>query len=405
MDARHSRRARAALAAMPGIDPAISALALWCTHRDGDGPTRTRGDEITYGPSFEALPLSEQTGLLAHHVIHVALRHSARAAEMAERLGPAFNSRLYALASDAIVNEVLLQGGHALPRPAVRLSELLAQAIGPEAPDTILQSWDTDRLYLHLTGAASGAPVDGAQNALAYAQARNFAEDLEREGDAEATPEVWSVRVEQACDAGRAAGLGIGPHLHSFADLPQAQIPWEVHLRRLMARAVSEIPRISHKRPAHRWIAMEAQARQSGGATPVFQPGRARDARRPTLVIGLDTSSSITEAQLSLFAAEAASLARRSGAETHVLGFDTDVHTRLRLTCADAIKRIRFQRDGGTDFRDVLQEAAGLDPSVVVMLTDLDAPTGSAPGVPVIWAVPTKPPHPAPFGTVVIMDR
>ena len=41
---------------MPGIDPAIAALALWCLHRDGDGPTRTNGDEIIYGPTFEALP-------------------------------------------------------------------------------------------------------------------------------------------------------------------------------------------------------------------------------------------------------------------------------------------------------------------------------------------------------------
>ena len=48
----HSRRASAALARMPEIDPAIAALALWCRHRDDPGRTRTRGDTILYGPEF-----------------------------------------------------------------------------------------------------------------------------------------------------------------------------------------------------------------------------------------------------------------------------------------------------------------------------------------------------------------
>ena len=390
---------------MPAIDPAISALALWCTHRDGDGPTRTRGDEITYGPSFEALPLSEQTGLLAHHVMHVVLRHSNRAAAMAERMGPAFNATLYNLASDAIVNEVLLQRGHALPRPAVRASELLERVGWRDPTDNLLQSWDTDRLYLHLTGAVSGARDYAEETATAYALQQGFESDLDQSGEAETTPEIWSARMEQALDAGRAAGGGIGAVLHLFADLPIARVPWDVHLRRLLARAVSEVPRLSYKRPAHRWIAMEAEARRQGGATPMFQPGRARDALRPRLVIGLDTSSSVTDAQLSLFGAEAVSLARRSGAEAHLLGFDTEVHTRTRLERRDALQKIAFRRDGGTEFTGLLREAAGLNPSVAVILTDLEAPLGDAPGFPVVWAVPKPPRQPVRFGTVLVMDH
>lgn len=390
---------------MPAIDPALSALALWCTHRDGDGPTRTCGDEITYGPSFEALPLSEQTGLLAHHVMHVVLRHSSRAAEMAKRMGPVFNAALYNLASDAIVNEVLLQAGHALPRPAVRAAELLERVGGRDLTDNLLQSWDTDRLYLHLTGALSGAREDREEAATAYALERGFESDLDQSGEAETTPEIWSARMEQALDAGRAAGGGIGTVLHLFADLPRAKVPWDIHLRRLLARAVSDVPRFSYKRPANRWIAMDAEARWQGSTTPVFQPGRARDDIRARLVIGLDTSSSITDAQLSLFGAEAVSLSRRSGAETQLLGFDTEVHTRIRLESRDALQKIAFRRDGGTEFAEFLREAAALDPSVVVILTDLEAPLGEAPDFPVIWAVPKPPPQTARFGTVLVMDH
>ena len=138
---------------------------------------------------------------------------------------------------------------------------------------------------------------------------------------------------------------------------------------------------------------------------PVFQPGRARDDKRPRLVIGLDTSSSITDAQLSLFAAEAIALSRRSGAETHVLGFDTDVHTRVRLDQPDALKKIPFRRDGGTDYREVFDIARGFDPSLLVMLTDLDAPLPPDPHVPIVWAIPKAPPRNIAYGTVIRMDR
>jgi len=404
-DAGHSRRARAALAEMPGIDPAISVLALWCQHRDADGPTRTSGDQILYGPAFEALPFPEQTGVLAHHVLHVALRHSARAAAMAERMGSSFNARLYNLASDAIVNEVLIQGGHALPRPVVRASELLARVTGPDETERLLETWDTDRLYLALTAVTSGQSETAEGAANAYALSKTWTEDLDQGTEPDATPEIWSARLEDAFEAGRGAGNGIGPVLHQFADLPQAGIPWEVHLRRLMTRAISDLPRRSYKRPAHRWIAMESEARMSGGAAPVFQPGLTRDEKRPCLVVGLDTSSSITDPQLALFAAEAVALSRRSGAETHLLGFDTEVHTRVLMNSPDVVKRIPFRRDGGTDYADIFETARMLDPSLLVMLTDLDAPLGPDPKFPIIWAVPKPPPQRIPYGRVLRMDR
>ena len=390
---------------MPSIDPAIAALALWCEHRDADGPTRTIESQIVYGPAFEALPFPEQTGVLAHHVLHVALRHSARAAAMSERMGQGFNPRMYNLASDAIVNEVLIQGGHTLPRPVVRASELLARVTGPDTTPTLLEDWDTDRLYLLLTGVTSGKSDAAEEAANAYALSKNWSEDLNPGAEGEAEPEIWSARVNDAMQAGRSAGIGIGPALHQFADLPQARIPWEVHLRRLIVRAISEVPRLSFKRPAHRWLAMDSEARAGRGPTPMFQPGRSRDAKRPCLVVGLDTSSSITDAQLSLFAAEAIALSRRSGAETHLLGFDIEVHTRAVLDRPDALLSLPFRRDGGTDYAQIFDTARSLEPSLLVMLTDLDARLGPNPQIPIVWVVPKTPPQNVPYGSVIRMDR
>lgn len=400
----HSRRARAALARMPEVDPAIAALSLWCAHRDVSGATRTMGETIGYGPGFDTRPIQDQVGLLAHHVMHVALRHSARAADMAVRLGDAFDANLYNLAGDAIVNEALLQAGHALPRPAVRAADLLRSLPGDAPkPEDILSHWDTDRLFLALrqSGSATRAKAE------AYAEQKQFQPDLEAgepEGEEDGA-DTWAARLDQACDAGRVAGLGIGSLLASFADLPRPGVAWERHLRRLLARAVSHVPRRSHKRPAGRWVATERLARQTNTPSPAYQPGFARDQRRPRIVIALDSSSSITDQHLQLLSAEAISIARRSDAELHALVFDIEVHLTRRVRQPNDLLKLEFRRGGGTDFAPVFSQARDMDPSALVMLTDLDADAGLSPKYPVIWATPEPPQNQPAFGTVLVMNR
>ncbi|MEO1613871.1 MAG: VWA-like domain-containing protein, partial [Pseudomonadota bacterium] len=225
----------------------------------------------------------------------------------------------------------------------------------------------------------------------------------ERDGNAE----VWAQRLTQAADAGRAAGLGIGTAMAGFADLPDARVPWERRLRGLLNRAVSEIPRRSWKRPANRWVAREAVAMAAGGPRngdgPVFEPGYARDRMRPRIAVAIDTSSSITETQLRLFGAEALAIARKSGAEIHLLAFDEAVHLNVRLETAAQLEALTFRRDGGTSFIDVVETAATLAPSILVVLTDLDAAFGDPPDFPVIWAATGAAPPP-PFGTLLRVD-
>lgn len=406
MSRTHSRRARAALAQMGDVDPAIAALALWCTHRDHEGETETNLDTIFYGPSFNQLSVPEQIGLTAHHVLHVALRHSARQAEMATRLGRSFKPALYTLAADAIVNEALLAGGHALPRPAVRAKELIDLLPGLDAvAPNILAEWDTDRLYHALAAPLEGDPSHVNPAVEDYIVKRRFAPDLTSKGQFETQSDLWATRVDQALDLGRSAGVGIGPALTRFGDLPQDTIAWELRLRRLLLKAVSDVPRLSHKRPSARWIAQEAAARQVGASAPAFQPGYTRDLQRPRIVVALDTSSSITDTHLELFAAETLGIRRRSDAEIHLLGFDTDIHSQTRLDRPEALSRIEFRRGGGTDFTPVFEMCRRLDPSLLVVLTDLDAPIPTQPTYAVIWAVPGRIAQPPAYGTLLVMDR
>ena len=428
----HSDRARPALVRLATEDPALGALALWCAHRDAaDGPpARTDGTTIHYGPGFDALAPHEQMGLAAHHILHVALRHGPRMGAMAARCGPGFDADLYGIAADALVNEAVLAAGHALPRPALTLRDLLEQALslpcGPEA----LADWDVDRLYLRLTdpgpGKRSGKGPKGqggdsptaAERAKQVAAATGFAPDLApappdaEDPDGAEQAALWRQHLTRALEAGRIAGRGLGLIGHRLADIPQPRTPWEHVLRRLLSRALLPGQTQTHRRPARDWIAAEALARSRAAPVPGFRPGSRRSVDVPCIVVAVDASGSIEGALLHRFLTEVTGIARRVAAEVHLIAFDDAVRWQVRLDpqmdpqrWQTQITTLDWPRGGGTDFAPPLASASRLGASVAVVLTDLDGPFGPAPrALPVIWATRDTAPAP-PFGQVLSLAR
>jgi predicted metal-dependent peptidase len=406
---RHSERASRALRKLAETDPAFASLSLWVAHEDSDArplPAWSDGTTIRYGPSFETHSLPEQMGLAAHHILHVAFRHSTRREAMALRFGAAHDGGLFNTAADAVLNEALFRAGYVLPRPCVLLTDLLREALGDIAPpDDALARWDAERLYVSLMATGDkGRPREAADKARTFAARQSFEEDLDAGAPDEGEDAgEWQERVTRAMEAGRLAGRGIGVIGHRLADLPETRVPWETVLRRLVTKAVTNLPRQSWRRPTGRWLALDA----AGQALP-FEPATARTARAPRVAIGIDSSSSVDATRLALFAAQVAGIARRTGAETHVLVFDETVRDRQVMragTWERAVTQLAFTRDGGTDFAPVLAEADRLDPAVIVMLTDLDAPLPPRPRAPVIWAVPEAPRAAPAWGRVVSLAR
>ena len=118
--ALYRHRGTRAVQRMVEFAPATGGLALWVAHRDlhdsADAPpAATDGNTIFYGPSFERLDLAAQTGVIAHEVLHIALRHPQRCLELHSLLGDV-DLRLFNTCADAIVNS---NGNTILPTPAV----------------------------------------------------------------------------------------------------------------------------------------------------------------------------------------------------------------------------------------------------------------------------------------------
>lgn len=417
----HSRRATRALQKLSEEDPALAALALWCAHRDADLadlPAESDGAIVRYGAAFEDLSLPEQMGLCAHHILHIALRHSARATALTLRLGPGYDPVVFGIAADALVNETLLAAGYIQPRPHVTFATL-ASEIDAETPGDLLTGYDAERLYMALRTETAAKPEGKgkSEKIKAMAGADGFRSDLApaptgTDGDHD-TPEArdfeWRQHLARALEAGKLAGRGIGALGYRLADIPQSRTPWEVLLRGLLDRALRAEPRQNYRRPAGRWVAAETEARRTGRPVPVFEPSRQRDTAQPRIVLCIDSSGSVTGADLAHFAAQVARIGRRVAAEVHVLIFDETVQSHQKMrggNWAQALGDWSFARDGGTNFVDVLERAASLGPSVVVLLTDLDGPLGSPPGrTPVIWACPALPSSTPPFGKVLVLDR
>lgn len=189
-----------------------------------------------------------------------------------------------------------------------------------------------------------------------------------------------------------------------MADWPTPRTPWEVVLRRLLARATLHRPEPAPLRPSRAWLAGAGRALQTHAPLPPFQPGMRWQSAAPRIVLGLDCSASLADDSLRLLLAEVQAIALRVQASLHLLTFDEGLHHDMaldRATARASLRNLELPRGGGTDFRPVIARAAELAPSVLLILSDMDGPTGPRPRFPVIWAAPQpEPPH-VPFGHVL----
>jgi hypothetical protein len=254
---------------------------------------QTDGRCIRYGTAFDAEPLPVQAALVAHEVLHIALRHPQRYLELQQLLGDV-DLQLFNICVDAIVNSAL---GHLgwlqLPPRSVRLEELLSGALALNTPaESALLQWDVEQLYRAVddrgargSGKAqqrgggqgrseSGDGAEAAGQAAARADGPVAArvrqlgrhsprdllpgpqDNLRPEDEAEATRE-WSERLQRAH-----AGDGEHSLLRTLlADLPRPRTPWEQVLRTQLARALWPQRSLSSSRPLRSYLANQGRQR------------------------------------------------------------------------------------------------------------------------------------------------
>ncbi|MEV0359099.1 VWA-like domain-containing protein [Nocardia sp. NPDC050697] len=304
-------------------------------------------------PAFvERTPVPELASVLVHEVSHLIRDHHGRSDRFArahDLSGPAERLRMN-IAADAEINDDAFGDGLVQPEGAV-LPALLGLESGQLMEDYLRQF----RLGRHT-------------EAMAWLDCGSGADGLDR--DWELGPDGADALSEQEREAARfrvAQSIAGHPGTASrswrrWADeaLHPPQ-PWRDLLGAALRAATSAAGTgddYTYGRPARRSAALPGLVLPSLRRTP------------PRVAVVIDTSGSVSDADLGSALLETAAIARAAGGRRDlvtVLSCDAAAHIAAPLCRASAIPLIG---GGGTDLRTGFTRALRLRPDVIVVLTD-----------------------------------
>lgn len=173
------------------------------------------------------------------------------------------------------------------------------------------------------------------------------------------------------------------------------QVDWRDHIRMLVTGKVGARGE-TWKRPNRRRLALNPI---------IILPGK-RGYGAELVVVGIDTSGSISDTELAAYLAEVGGILNDvKPRRIVVIGCDAEVSQVDELTTLDEFEGLRakgIKGGGGTDFRPVFDyvEKNNLQPETMIYCTDMMGQfPEEAPAYPVVWCATTD--IEAPFGEVV----
>lgn len=398
---------------------------------DGVFPTMaTNGKVIRYNPPFvESLTPEELEGTLAHEVLHCALGHHCRRGKRQRRRWNA--------AADYAVNPIILNNGLVLPAGALVKAEyegLSAEQIydrlveeesgggasasannqsggsgsssaqtGGNSPGPHSQSNGSGATNsTQATATDSGVPGNQQpateDDDLNSPREGGFGEVMDAtdeegnpagEGEGNRQTSEWAVAAQQALQAAKAQGHGTSDVERSLEQSRQSTQNWKAILREFVGSTV---------RSDYRWSPPNRRFVSAGLYLPsLHSEGIGR------LVIGVDTSGSITTRELEEFAGEITAILDQAQPEKiHVVYCDEAVTGTQEFGPYEPID-LEPRGGEGTDFRPVFQwvEDNDINPVCLIYLTDLCCShyPSPRPSYPVLWV--TNSVSMAPFGETV----
>lgn len=142
-------------------------------------------------------------------------------------------------------------------------------------------------------------------------------------------------------------------------------------------------------------------------ANDLYLPGTNYTPEMGTVVIGVDTSGSITQHMLDHFSGHINRILEDCRpSEIHILYCDTRVAHHDQITCEDLPYKAVMHGGGGTDMRELFNHVFkhDINPDVMVVLTDMYTPfPDEAPAYSTVW-LSTSSVTEAPFGEVLSYD-
>ncbi len=355
----------------------------------------TDGKHLILRPdTFFQYDLLERTFIIAHEIAHCMFGHC--------ELNFAFSKR----------KEVRYPDGVTLPYDAdlMNIAEdyvindmLVSTRVGKFNPDWLhdpkLGTRDMSPLVVYRKLYESGKRGSGKRFDVCLDPGASKGERAEAAA-AERNQAQWNMSIAAAIATAKAQGDNSADLARHFMEIIEPKVSWQDHIKSLFSRKVGA--------GGYDW--RRADRRLITRDEPVFAPGRSGHGCN-TVVVGVDTSGSIGDKQVSVFFSELAGILEDLKPKRLVIMWcDAEVKRVDEVEDACDLAEVRRKGaagGGGTKFEPVFKEIAdmGLECDALVYLTD---GYGSFPAVgpdyPVIWGTISGDSVKYPFGDVVQIE-
>jgi predicted metal-dependent peptidase len=333
----------------------------------------TDGKSIFYNAEFtDALSEAELDGVKVHEAYHRILKHHLR---MGKR-----DAELWNIACDYAINPIIIQSGLVLPEGA--LIDAKFKGMSAEKIYDLLKEDQGDDGN---GGGGSGQPQPQAWGNVED-QGGDMSEDQIKSEEATINAQVVMAVNSMKTEAGK-----LPANIKEIIDeMKRSQIDWKDVLRRFVGGDQPE--GYSYRRPNRRqWYLNEV-------VTPVSNKIGCGD-----IVVGIDTSGSVSSIELSHFLGELNAIAESSGAESvTIITCDYDVQDVVRYEKGDQIEDISCKGRGGTRVMPVFDYIAENNINVDNFIYFTDMGIGDYPehdvGYPILWVSSDMRGEEAPIG-------
>jgi len=320
---------------------------------------------LYFSPAYATgITLDEVEAVLSHEALHVILDHVNHVPEDGE------DRQARTIAEEVSVNALvfeslpgkplLLEHYPFLPQQDAttddRYKRLKAETVPQPEPQTLDEhsTWQQITEHGPLAALAATAAITGAWGGLTPDQQA-------------ATPQVLVRAAKEAVQALSSGG----------------SIDWRLALRRYVGRSLTR--RTSYARPNRRFPELLGVIK-----------GRGKTQGKPHILAAIDTSGSISQADIASFSAELGRMA--SWYAVTVVFFDDKIQKVFPYApFTEVIGR------GGTDFRPILSNdfLRKHRVDVAIVFTDGYGPTDVKPYIPVVWAITNRGRCPVEWGKVI----
>jgi len=322
---------------------------------------------LGYNPDFiDKLSNAELKAVICHEVLHIAMLHPFR------RNGR--DQLRWNIACDYAINPIVKDAGFSLPTGALlddRFKCLEAEVIYNMLPKQLPAS-------INLIGEVR----DYKQNK----QDKNSSTAKQQEKN-------WKITLTGAAQIAKSQGKLPAGLDRMIQEILQPKLPW----REILSRFITE-----NAKNDYTWTVPNKRYLYSG----LYLPGLNVPALG-TIAVIIDTSGSISQKELDIFASELLSiLTIYPGTEIKVIYVDTKVASTETVNIYDF--QLHAKGGGGTDFKPGFEyiEEEAIMPSCVIYFTDGWCDSfPSAPEYPTLWVLTDKVNFKPPFGEVINMEQ